>query len=183
MEKNCNLLFGLMGLLLLASISACSVQEVQSGNQVARDTPWVVLPFRNYAEAPKAGERVEAMVATLLRARGVDSIDSYPQPNREGTLPELDERRRYEEALVWAREQDYLYAVSGTVTEWRYKAGLDGEPAAGLNIEIADLKSGEVVWSGAGSRSGWGRESVSGACQRLLDSLLDDLWLTTSGDD
>ena len=78
-------------------------------------------------------------------------------------------------ALAWARSRGASYAVTGNVAEWRYKNGPDGEPAVGLTLQIIEIPSGAVLWSAAGSRSGWGRESVSGTAQKLLRDLLADV--------
>ena len=57
---------------------------------------------------------------------------------------ELSDRAAQEKALNWAKEQQAKYAVAASVDEWRYKVGLDGEPAAGITLSITDLGSGQV---------------------------------------
>jgi hypothetical protein len=167
---------GAAAVLLLAS---CSVVEIQDGPPLAR-AAWVLLPVQNLAEMPRAGERLEALLATSLRSRGIE-LALYPRPNEEEALPELDERRRFERALEWARNQSFRIAVSGTVTEWRYKSGLDGEPAVGIGIEVRDLDTGRIVWSAAGARTGWGHANLSGTAQKLLQEILHSLRLEGPG--
>ncbi|MDU7588518.1 MAG: penicillin-binding protein activator LpoB, partial [Acidovorax sp.] len=75
-------------------------------------------------------------------------------------------------ALAWAREQGVRYALAGTVDEWRYKVGVDGEPAAGITLQIIDVQSGDILWSGAGGKSGWSREALSAVAQKLIRELL-----------
>jgi hypothetical protein len=77
--------------------------------------------------------------------------------------------------LRWANQQNLRYAVTGSVDEWRYKSGLDGEPAVGITLNIVDLQTQEVIWTSTGARSGWGREGVAMAARTLLSDLLDDL--------
>ena len=79
---------------------------------------------------------------------------------------------RQQEALDWARERQARYALTGTVDEWRYKVGVDGEPAAGVTLQIIDVASGETLWSGAGGKSGWSREALSAVAQKLIRDLL-----------
>jgi hypothetical protein len=74
--------------------------------------------------------------------------------------------------MDWAKEQGARYAVTGTVDEWRYKVGVDGEPAVGVALQIVEIDGGKVVWSGVGGQSGWSRESLSGVAQELIKSLL-----------
>jgi hypothetical protein len=62
--------------------------------------------------------------------------------------------------------------VGGSVEEWRYKVGVDGEPAVGLTLAITDLDSGAVVYSASGGKSGWSREALSAVAQKLMRELL-----------
>ena len=88
------------------------------------------------------------------------------------TLLQPSERKVFDEADKWARTQGARYAVYGAVDEWRYKVGIDGEPAVGVALHIIDLQSNAVVWSGVGGKSGWSRESLSGVAQKLIRELL-----------
>jgi polysaccharide biosynthesis protein PelC len=166
------------GLILLLGPGGCMVREVQKGPALDRRSRWVLLPLRNQTETPQAGEKAESILATLLRARGLGDIAGYsPPPDTAGVLPELDERRRAELALRWAKDRGYLYGVTGSVEEWRYRNGLDGEPAVGVSVQVVDLPSQRVVWSASGARAGWGRDTLAGTAQELLKSLLKELEL------
>jgi hypothetical protein len=65
--------------------------------------------------------------------------------------------------------------VTGSVEEWRYKGGLEGDPAVGLTLVVFELATNRVVWSASGSRTGTGADSVSGTALTLLGSLIDEL--------
>jgi hypothetical protein len=172
------LLLFVAALLAICTLEACTVREVQLGPPLDRASRWVLLPLRNQTETPQAGERAEAILSTLLRARGLADLADFRSPSESaGELPELDERRRTERALAWARKQGYLYAVGGSVEEWRYRNGLDGEPAVGLTLQVVELLSGRVVWSASGARAGWGRDTLAGTAQQVLKSLLGELKL------
>lgn len=95
-----------------------------------------------------------------------------PAGLQQEALFEATDRRQQEAALTWAREQGARYALGGSVDEWRYKVGVDGEPAAGVALSIIDVTSGDTVWSGVGGKSGWSRESLSGVAQQLMRDLL-----------
>ena len=75
-----------------------------------------------------------------------------------GVLPELDERRRAELALRWAKDKGFLYGVTGSVEEWRYRNGLDGEPAVGRERAGGRpaLAAGGLVGLGGAGRLGAG---------------------------
>lgn len=158
--------------------AGCVVREVQKGPALDRRSRWVMLPFRNQTETPQAGEKAESIISTILRANGLADLAPFRSPSENaGEIPELDERRRADRALTWARAQGYTYAVTGSVEEWRYRNGLDGEPAVGLSVQVVELGTTRIVWSASGARAGWGRDTLSGTAHQLLRALLADLAL------
>jgi hypothetical protein len=84
----------------------------------------------------------------------------------------LADRRNQEQALNAVKSTGAKYAVAASVDEWRYKVGLDGEPAAGVTLNIIDLSTDQVVWSGTAAKTGWSREAVSATAQKTVDQLL-----------
>lgn len=171
-------LFIIAGLALLAG---CAVHDVPGGMSFSPKERWAILPILNYSQEPLAGERAEAMLDTLLRMRGFTHLKHYPNLDREDTLPELNERRRLDQALNWARSEGLRYGITGTINEWRYKSGLDAEPAVGITLQIVDIVSGEVLWSSSGARSGWGRESLSGNAQKVIRELVESIEFAPEG--
>jgi hypothetical protein len=115
------------------------------------------------------------MVEHQLRRKGVSQLQHYPAALSRDSLFEPTERKVAEEAQQWARAQGARYALLGSVQEWRYKAGIDGEPAVGVSLQVLDLSSGQVVWSVSGAKSGWSRQALSAVAQGLLTELLDGL--------
>ncbi len=164
---------------LLLLLTACSSQQVQDGVTLPRDARWALLPIVNLSEAPRAGERARRLVETALRARGVSPLLA-PAPHQKEALPLLDDRVRLDEALAWARRERIRYAVTGSVEEWRYKSGLDGEPAVGLSLRIIEIPSGRVVWAASGARTGWGYANLAGTAAKVIDGLLDALRLDSA---
>ena len=159
--------------LALAVAPACAVTQTQRGPALSNKASWVVLPFTNLAETTRAGDRVASLASTLLRVRGVKDLNEYATPH--DALPQVEDGPRLTDAIAWARARGYVYGVTGRVQEWRYRTGTDGEPAVGLSLAIIDIASGRTVWAGAGSRSGWRQDTVSGTAQRLLADLLDQV--------
>lgn len=160
---------------LLLVLGACAVIRTTAGTgaPVPREARWALLPFVNHTESPQAGLRAEVIADALLRARGVNNLMHYPPSLSSEVLLEPAERKVQLDAQKWAREQGLRYALQGTVDEWRYKVGVDGEPAVGLVLQIIDLQSGDVVWTGVGARSGWSREALAAVAQKLIDGLLE----------
>jgi polysaccharide biosynthesis protein PelC len=170
-----NMLRRLAGLVLIALVACSSMTTTfQHTAAVRGKARWVVLPFANYSETPQAGERVEAIVDTLLRRQGISTLDRYPALKEDDAHLIISDRQRYEESLAWAVTQKYDYGVAGSVEEWRYKSGVDGDPAVGLTVRVVELSTNRVVWSASGTRGGSG-DTASGAALKLLDAMVLDL--------
>ncbi len=157
-------------LVALALLAACSTVDVAPRAAVERNARWAVLPFTNHTETPQAGSRAASIVEAILRTRGFSDLERAPQPSIE-TLFDANEPQATDKALAWARGAGVRYALTGTVSEWRYKVGVDGEPAVGLTLSVLDLASGKVIWSATGGRSGWSREALSAVAQKLARDL------------
>ncbi len=154
-------------------LSACTVTDHSSGGvPLARDASWALLPIANHTDVPQAGLRAEAVTEGLLRSFGVAKVMRYPATLNPEALLDPAERRIQQDAQKWAREQGARYGLAGALDEWRYKVGVDGEPAVGIALQVVDLKSGEVLWSGVGAKTGWSREALSAVAQKLIRELL-----------
>ena len=156
-------------------LAACSTVDRVKTAPIEPGARWALLPIANHTETPQAGLRSEAIVETVLRSLGVREVERYPPQLSTELLLEPAERKLAEQALAWARAREARYAVSGSVEEWRYKAGVDGEPAVGLALTVTDLRSGAVVYSASGGKTGWSREALSAVAQKLVRELLADL--------
>jgi TolB-like protein len=164
-------------LLLVAALSSCAViDRASSGKALERNAKWALLPIVNHTDVPQAGLRAETIAEVLLRSRQIANLHHYPATLNRDSLFEPAERKAVSDALGWAREQGVRYAVTGAVDEWHYKVGIDGEPAVGMTLQVIDLKNGDsVVWTAAGSKTGWSRDALSAVAQELIGELLDDI--------
>ena len=167
----------MVAMLAAVVVSAgCPVRSVHTPVTLKTGARWVLLPLLNHSQTPQASERAEAILETLLRSQGIGNLVQCPAEQMNGELPELRERRRLEKGMAWARKNRFRYGVTGSVEEWRYR-GLDGQPAAGLTVRVIDLTSGKTVFSASGAKAGWGRDTISGVAQNLLEDLTDHLRL------
>ncbi len=160
-------LWPLIGLLL----AACTTVNVQPAPNIDWAAPWALLPITNHTETPQAGLRAEAIIESLVRSHGVSDLRRYPASLVNESLFESSERKAVEQAIAWGRSERLRYGLTGTVDEWRYKVGVDGEPAVGITLKLIDLQTGAVVWTAAGSKTGWSREALSGVAQKLIGQL------------
>lgn len=164
------------------ALTGCATSIQSSAKREALDptAKWVLLPIANNTDTPQAGLSAEAMVEHQLRTRGILGVQHYPASLSRDSLFEPTERKVTEEAQAWARGQGARYAVLGSVQEWRYKVGIDGEPAVGIALKVLDLSSGEVAWSASGAKSGWSREALSAVAQSVLAEMLNTIPLASS---
>lgn len=166
-------------LLLLAAAAAGGCGTLTSTDRVTADAsvPWAVLTIENLSSTPMAGRSAASLVETGLRTRGVSRVASYRSPDETTLVALLDDRARRDEGESWARQGDYRYMLSGTVHEWRYKRAPEREPVVGLTLTLADVETGEVLWQGSASRSGWGSAGLSSVADRVVRDLLGELRL------
>ncbi|WP_447971624.1 penicillin-binding protein activator LpoB [Nitrospira sp. M1] len=161
--------------LLTVMTHGCTVIDYSRDPMLDAHAPWVLLPIVNHTETPQAGRRAEAITESLLYSQGMTQIRRYPSALQDGSFILGSDNTLYESALHWAKEQKARYAITGTVDEWRYKVGIDGEPAVGVSLRILDLQTNHVVWSAVGGQTGWSREAVSAVAQKLIKRLLKEV--------
>ena len=153
-------------------VTACSTIDRSEAPAVSGKALWVVLPFANHTETPLAASRAEAIAEGVLRAQGIAKLRRYPAALQTEALFEASDRRQLEAGLEWARSEGARYDLTGSVEEWRYKVGVDGEPAVGLAVSIIDVATGDTLWTGVGAKAGWSRDSLAAVAQQLMRSLI-----------
>lgn len=156
-------------------MAGCSSFTGKSSPTLPRSAQWGVVPMINYSQTPQAGERSEQILLSVLSSHGLQpQVYSTGNPDEQALL---EDSERLAGAMEWARAQKLDYLVAGSVEEWQYKSGLDGEPAVGISLRVLEASTGKVLWSNSGARAGWSRESLSGTAQTVLDKLVGDLRL------
>lgn len=161
---------------LLWSFSGCSSMQVQKTptadlrplhqNRVA------VIPFYNYTQTPMAGYSAASIACTLLQSHGyrAKAIGLHP---KSGDL--LDENMPDRMQLIAKLQKEgYPFILTGEVTEWRYKTGIDAEPVVGITVKIIDSASRHVLYSATGSRASLSQSSLALSAQKILNRLLPE---------
>lgn len=168
-------------ILLTVNLCACTKEVINYGacSPIRYCSKIAVVPFSNHTETPLAGERAMSITAALLESRGICNLAVY-QNRFSGKIlfPGMNKIVSQPALLTWSRRHHARYMLTGSVNEWTYKVGLDGEPVVGVSIEIIDLRSGCIVWSAVGSKSDGCRIAVTTVAQSLLNKMLDGLLCT-----
>ncbi|MCW8808314.1 MAG: hypothetical protein OQK79_09410 [Rhodanobacter sp.] len=161
----------------LALLAACATSSFHAGPApaVERSASWVVAPLVNNTATPYAGQRAAQLVTALLAQRDVGQVVAAPATSDAGGLPIDNGATAEDAARTFASQQNARYLIRGSVDEWSYKIGLDGQPAVGFTLSVVDLTSGKVLWAGAASASGGSREGVAVLAQETLNRLVESL--------
>ncbi len=148
---------------------------------IASQSKIAVLPFTNNTETPMAGRRAMSITAVTLKTRGFYNVETYPNNEPQNMLlPGIENNpETHAKQLRWARSIGARYVMTGNVNEWTYKVGLDGEPVAGVSVQLIDLNTNHTVWSAVGSKSGGSRVALTTTAQELITSMLKRLYPKT----
>jgi len=155
-------------------LSACSTAVITKSNsdlpavyedindtyQKKNDIKVSLFRFNNYTDTPRAGMRASNLVEGILLAKGYN-VKSHVDSKSVS----------FKKARKIAKEDNAKYFMYGGVSEWRYKTGIDGEPAVSLHLKLVNTYNGKIVWSATGSDSSWGNTSVGVLAQELLSSM------------
>ena len=151
-------------LIIAILISACSTNQLNRtksiNNSIEDNSTIAVYGFKNFTDTPMAGQRGASIAVGVLNSKGYRVIDSIK-----------DEESKLSNLQKLAIRQKAKYLLDGSINEWRYKTGIDGEPAISLTMRLIRAKDGKVVWSATGSRSDWGTASVGTTAQELIQDM------------
>lgn len=167
----------IMIFLVLALVSGCSTASLinttknlpaiyvdkNDTHEVKRDIKISLFRLHNFTDTPRAGMRAANIIEGILRAKEY-KIKSHITEK----LPSLEEARKI------AKSDGSKYFMYGGVSEWRYKTGIDGEPAVSVQLSLYKTKKLKLVWSSTGSDSDWGNASLGTTAQDLLEEMMDN---------
>lgn len=163
-------------IITMCLLVSCSSYHIPESPKLSINKTWILMPFNNLSGAPLAAEQVEELIATVLEIEGI-KLKMYQATEINAINNALDPGLRLKKAKEWALDQSATYIVTGSISEWRYKSGLDAEPSVGIILKVLNGKNNEVLWRATGARSGWGRENLALTGMKVLDELVDGLTL------
>ncbi len=140
-----------------------------------------VLPLVNLTAHPQAGRAVGDILTTELYATGKFTI-----LERTAIIERiLDDETDLDFVMTSAvarrigKDLGAGLVIFGSVSEYRYMRGIDQNPAAGMNLRMLDVDTGEILWAASSSRSsGWYRISLNQICQEACRDMVADLVAT-----
>ncbi len=153
-------------LVIIALLSSCARVINQTPIEKDKEGLYAVLPLENYTETPYAGYRVSSIIEGVLASKRYKLIDRVWGYSEKEYSKEDIERLKEEAVKRGAR-----YLIHGSVNEFRYKTGIDGEPAVSITLFVHDVREGKIIRSVSVSGSGWVHESLGTLAQKLIDKI------------
>ncbi len=150
--------------------TSCSSTISRGGVALSKNKIYAISTFWNYTETPMAGFRASTIIDGVLSNRGIKTISLI---GGEEEIENVKSKESFiRDKINRAKELGADYIILGSVQEWRYKTGIDGEPVVSYSIKVIDLKDGTVTFSGVGAKSGWGHKSIGVIAQEIANSLI-----------
>lgn len=160
----------------LVIVAGCTKINTSQLIQTVPNSRWGIAPFTNNTEVPQAGYRAMNITAGVLRSMGARHLLVYPaRTNCSKLIVCPNATPPLSAVLSWARSRHLHYLMMGAVNEWDYKVGLDGEPIAGVSLQLYNVNSGTLIWSSVGSKIGTSRSGLAVIAQKLLNEMLSCL--------
>jgi TolB-like protein len=124
-----------------------------------------IVPFANFTQTQMAGYRVAGIVEGVLRDKGFNIQKSlWDYPEEDYTLEEI------KQIINNSKER---YVLSGYVNEYRYKTGIDGEPAVSVTIRIYDKNLNKYIYKATFSKVGSTYDSLGVITQEALNKVIN----------
>ncbi len=156
--------------IILLTVTGCSRLEKISSplpskqiyiNHVKKVATISLFALNNYTDTPDAGLRASNIIYGVLEANGYNVIQ-----HTFATSFKLSN------AIKIAKKDKANYLMYGGVSEWRYKTGIDAQPAISIQCSLIDIKTSKVIWSATASDNSWGNSSIGTTAQKLIESIL-----------
>lgn len=137
------------------------VYEDDGDKEIKNNITISLFRLNNYTDTPRAGKRAGNIIEGILYAKGY-RVKSHLKEK-------VDTLKKAKKA---AKEDGSKYFMFGGVSEWRYKTGIDGEPAVSLQLGLYKTKNAKLVWSATASDSDWGNASIGTTAQDLVEEMM-----------
>ena len=170
-------LYTVVLMILIAFTSSCSTPslirtqqslpkiyaDTNATDEQKQDVTISLFRLNNYTDTPRAGLRASNILEGLLLSKGYVVTSHFSKKT-----PSMNKARKI------AKGDASKYFIYGGVSEWRYKTGIDGEPAVSLQTSLYKTENSQLVWSATGADSDWGNASIGTTAQDLLLEMIEE---------
>ncbi len=160
------LIFVVMSMMALF-FGGCAT-KVYNTQKVVLPKNCVVVPFANFTQTQMAGYKVAGILEGVLKSRGYHVTKSlWDFPEQDYTLTDIKNIIKNTKAN---------YVVTGYVNEYKYKTGIDAEPAVSVTMKIYDKKLNKYIYRGTFAIVGTTYDSLGVVTQEGFNGLLDEIF-------
>lgn len=173
---------------LLFMLTACAFEQqyIRPAQIQSRARYVAVLPLVNLSSYPHAGRIVSDILTTELYAQSPFQLmeGSAVINQLQGTALDLDEVLDKMVVTDVAKALGVDTVIYGSVSEYRYKRGLNEDPVVGINLRMLDVKTQKVLWAGSKSRTGgcfwFCEDSLNRLAQKVCNELVAQMMVDES---
>ena len=174
-----NVVLAILALMLVA----CAYEQhyIRRADIQSRARHAAVLPMVNLSAYPHAGRIVGDLLTTELYAQSNFQLmeSSAVIHQLQGDALDLDEVLEKMAVMDVARTLGVDTVIYGSVSEYRYKRGLNEDPVVGINLRLLDVKTKKILWAGSKSRTGgcfwFCEDSLNRLAQQVLNELVSEM--------
>lgn len=151
-------------LCLIIGLTSCTSNHITSSSIMPPPDPQnsvTLFLLDNYTTSHQAGARAANLIEGILIERGYQVVTEFKKHDSD-----------IAQQLKIAKKNGSRFLLNGGVTEWRYKTGIDGEPAVSLQLKLIDVITQKVVWNSVASSNNWGNGTVGKTAQLMLEEML-----------
>jgi len=153
-------------LLLLFIGCGNDIYNIQKSTTISKKETMSIIPFANFTQTPLAGYKVAGITEGVFKSKGFNIQKSlWNFPEEDYTLKEIKN-------IINNTQSDYI--VTGYVNEYRYKAGIDGEPVISITIKIYNNKKHKYIYTATISKIGNTYDSLGLITQTSINKILDE---------
>jgi len=172
---------------LLLMLMACAYEQqyVRHAQIQSRARYVAVLPMVNLSSYPHAGRIVSDILATELYAQSTFQLmeESAVINQIRGNALDLDDVLDKMVVMDAANDLGVDTVIYGSVSEYRYKRGLNEDPVVGVNLRMLDVKTQKILWAGSKSRTGGCFWFCEDSLNRLAQQVCHELVATMLADE
>jgi len=151
------------GILFTGLLSGCGTQVNKTPVAFPKNRTCAVIPFVNYSETPLAGKSAASITFGVLKAKGYKVKNFFDVKDDDLTVKDIKSLKKS------LKNKGFTCIVEGYVNEWRYKTGIDGEPAVSVTIVIENPATNSTLYTSTISGTSWGHKSITTLYQGLLN--------------
>jgi TolB-like protein len=126
-----------------------------------------IIPFANLTQNPLAGYKVASIANGVIKEHNIKVDNSlFTYPEKDYSLKEIQNiLNQYTDG----------YIVTGFVNEYKYKAGIDANPAVSITLKVYDAKNKKYIFTATISETGNAYDSLGVITQNCLKALMDEI--------